>query len=154
MFQLGGRSSRRFTCNGGYRGISKFQNWAARCRRRGVMDPIHAAFIQGLGDSWYKHNVHQFMPNFMVFNSFPSFIIRVQLFYINKICNEPHSFPSILPLKRTYFAQKVSLEKGICKNQCYAWSTMTRIIPMVPVGNMYVCICICIVLGGIKRHLY
>ena len=45
----GVRSSRRFTGNGGCRGIIKVQNGAARCRRRGVMDLIHAAFVQGLG---------------------------------------------------------------------------------------------------------
>ena len=45
----GERSSWRCTGNGGCSGTIKVHNGAARCRRRGVVNPIHAAFIQGLG---------------------------------------------------------------------------------------------------------
>ena len=45
----GRRSSWRCTNNGGCRCITKVHNGAARCRRRGVVNPVHAAFIQGLG---------------------------------------------------------------------------------------------------------
>ena len=61
----GERSSWRCIDNGGYRGITivhrgitkvhrditKVHSGEARCRRRGVVNPIHAAFIQGLGYS-------------------------------------------------------------------------------------------------------
>ena len=64
----GERSSWRCTNNGGcrgitkvhrgitkvHRGITKVQSGAARCRRRGVVNPIHAAFIQGLGYSEFE----------------------------------------------------------------------------------------------------
>ena len=50
----GERSSWRCTNNGGcrgitsvHRGITKVHSGAARCRRRRVMNPIHAAFIKG-----------------------------------------------------------------------------------------------------------
>ena len=59
----GERSSGRCTNNGGcqgitivhrgitkvHRGITKVHSGAARCRRRGVVNPIYAAFIKGLG---------------------------------------------------------------------------------------------------------
>ena len=69
----GERSSWRCTNNGGCRGITsvhrgitkvhrgitkvhrgftKVHSGAARCRRRRVVNPIHAAFIKGLGDRW------------------------------------------------------------------------------------------------------
>ena len=44
------------TGNGGCRGIIKVHNGEARCRRRGVMDPIHAAFVQGLGHNLKRIN--------------------------------------------------------------------------------------------------
>ena len=54
----GERSSWRCTNNGGcrgitriHRGITKVHSGAARCRRRGIVNPIHAAFIKGLGDN-------------------------------------------------------------------------------------------------------
>ena len=50
----GSKSSWELLRNGGCRGTSKFQIGVARCRRRGVMDPIHAAFMQGLGDKVIK----------------------------------------------------------------------------------------------------
>ena len=70
----GERSSWRCTNNGGcrgitrvhrgitkvHRGITKVHSGAARCRRRGVVNPIHATFIKGLGD----------MPRRKVFSHF------------------------------------------------------------------------------------
>ena len=69
--------------------------------------------------------------------SISSFVIHVQLFHINEICNKPHSFFPTSPLKRTYLANRISLEKGICKNQSYACSTPTGKIPVVPAGNNF-----------------
>ena len=37
-----------------HRGITKVHSGAARCRRLGVVNPIHAAFIQGLGYSIHR----------------------------------------------------------------------------------------------------
>ena len=66
----GERSSWRCTNNGGcrgitsvhrgitkvHRGITKVHSGAARCRRRRVVNPIHAAFIKGLGDNNNDNN--------------------------------------------------------------------------------------------------
>ena len=53
----GKRSSWRCTDNGGcrgiisvHRGITKVHSGAARRRRRRIINPIHAAFVKGLGD--------------------------------------------------------------------------------------------------------
>ena len=62
--QRGERSSWRCTNNGGcwgiisvhrgvtrvHRGITKVHSGAARRRRRRIINPIHAAFVKGLGD--------------------------------------------------------------------------------------------------------
>ena len=47
-----------------HRGITKVHSGAARCRRHGVMNPIHAAFIQGLG---YTSNGRSLCNHFLDF---------------------------------------------------------------------------------------
>ena len=49
----GERSSWRCTNNGGCRGITKVHSGAARRRQRRIINPIHAAFVKGLGDRQY-----------------------------------------------------------------------------------------------------
>ena len=51
---LGGRSSWLLFQDGRRRGIRGFHGWAAWSRWRGVLNPIHAASMQGLGDKLHK----------------------------------------------------------------------------------------------------
>ena len=79
----GKRSSWRCTGNGGCRGIFKVHNGAARCRRRGVVNPIHVAFIQGLGYRYHGQYCssslfHLYLsPSLLVFLTLPSPVILV-----------------------------------------------------------------------------
>ena len=44
-----------------HRGITIIHTSAARWRRRRIVDPVHAAFIKGLGDTIYSDNAKSFL---------------------------------------------------------------------------------------------